>query len=59
MPFPSELVLATIVHPWWPKAHAIVVRSRVVYDGSLLEPISPQDHPLKKWYVATITTRDL
>jgi hypothetical protein len=51
--FPASLVVAYLVSPGlWRRAHAIVARERLVYDGSLDEPVSPQDHPMKAWSVS-------
>jgi hypothetical protein len=53
MTFPGELVVACIVDPWLIRgAHAIVARDQTVYDGSLDEPVSPRDHPRRKWYIS-------
>ncbi|MFI5456639.1 MAG: hypothetical protein ACHRXM_14420 [Isosphaerales bacterium] len=58
--FPHELVMASILDPWlFRGCHAIVARGRVVYDGSLEQPISPEDHPRKKWYIRELCIRDL
>ena len=55
--FPDELVVANIVHPWWSRAHAIVARNQRIYDGTIDKPVSTQDHPLMKWYVAILFIR--
>jgi hypothetical protein len=58
MKFPDELVVAGIIHPWffW-RRHALAARGRVVYDGSLDRPTSPQDHPYSQWYVDALFIR--
>ncbi len=57
--FPSDLVVAFIFSPWLRSAHAIVGRERLVYDGSLDGPISPQEHPRGNWYVGWLFIRAL
>jgi hypothetical protein len=60
MKFPHELVLAFISEPWFGRRrHAIVVRDRVIFDGSLEHPISPEDHPCSKWFVSALFVREL
>ena len=60
MTFPGDLVVAYIVDPWlFRGAHAIVARERMVYDGSLVEPVSPQDHPSRKWFISWMITPGL
>jgi hypothetical protein len=60
MIFPGDLVIAGIRDPWlFRGAHAIVARDRTVYDGSLDEPVSTQDHPRKKWLVLGVIVRGI
>jgi hypothetical protein len=51
MLFPDQFVVVCIASHWRRRCHAIVARERVVYDGSLENPISTQDHPQKDWHV--------
>ncbi len=60
MIFNEKLCVACITSPGIrPRAHAIVARKLSIYDGSLDEPVSCQEHPLKNWYVAWLIERDL
>ena len=60
MIFDEQLSVACITsHGLRPNAHAVVARKGIIYDGSLDEPVSPQEHPLKNWYVAWLIERDL
>jgi hypothetical protein len=60
MVFPDQLVVACITGGGLrPTAHAIVARERVIYDGSLDEPVTTAEHPSKNWYVSWLIERDL
>ena len=59
MIFPDQFVVACIVNHWRGRPHAIVARERTVYDGSLENPVSIQDHPHKNWHVAWLIEPDL
>jgi hypothetical protein len=59
MVFPKQLAMACIASPWRRNHHAIVARERVIYDGSLEGPVSPEVHPFKNWFVTWLIVRDL
>ena len=60
MVFPDHLTMACITSPGLRiNAHAIVARQRIVYDGDLEQPVSPEEHPMKNWYVAWLIEPDL
>jgi hypothetical protein len=60
MVFPDQFVVACITSGGLrPTAHAIVARGRVIYDGSLNEPVTATEHPRKDWYVSWLIERDL
>ena len=60
MVFPDQLTVACITtHGLRPKAHAIVARGSVIYDGAREQPSSRETHPHKDWYVAWLIEPDL
>jgi hypothetical protein len=60
MVFPEQLTAACIIsRGLLPRAHAIVARGPLIYDGSLDQPVSREQHPCKDWYVNWLIEPDL